>query len=433
MQDKYYATEKASLFGYIEFESGAEISLNERDNVCYILAVDNNNRVTGTSVVYNPKIITEAGVFALTSTPGVEYKATEIEVNNSLASGDKYLYKVGYYTPYYDEDLTNFGCTPWNGTDVIYADNGVTLVVYEVNAENKVRKYGHVVVKSYTPSLKLVNVTSEATDKIYETKLTIQTPLSNPNNKWYYSQVHGAIPEFVYGETVPTSYIVNTSANLTFEGIVSGTVFQFLEADSSKAIIGTGTVTAKSKNAYLEQLAVVPRWGSTKGTFNITVTPAKESGNTYMIAKGNRPLHYDEFVGDLFEIWDGISDIPGYEEGEIMTLVEADAFTYHARKISVVSATPKPYELAPLEVISRAGTREGFTRIIVSPAKETGNEYRYKIADTAVPVVLEQDVSSWILWNGSVEIATTNGKVITMVEANNNLACKCGTATVRVN
>jgi len=433
MQDKYYYTERASLFGYIEFESGSEITLSERDNVCYILAVDNANRVTGTSVVYNPKIVLEAGVFTLTSEPGVEYRATQVMPNNSLDEGDKYLYKVGYYTPYYGEDLTNFGATPWNGSDIIYADDGVTLVVYETDSNNRVRKYGHVVVRSYTPSLKLVNVSSEATDVIYESKLVISTPLSNPNNSWYYNPVRGSLPEVKYGDTVPNIYTISNSPNITLEGIAPGTIYHFVEATSDKSIIGSGFVTIKSKNAYLEQLAIVPRWGSAKGTFNIDVTPARQTRNTYMIAKGNRPLHYDEYVGDIFTVWDGISDIAGYSDGEIMTLIEADAITFFAKKIGIVSAKPKPYDLAPLEVVSRIGTRDGFTRIYVTPIKETGNEYKYKIADTAVPVVLEQDVSSWLSWNGSTEISAANGKVLTLVEANNNLACKYGTVTVRSN
>lgn len=87
--------------------------------------------------------------------------------------------------------------------------------------------------------------------------------------------------------------------------------------------------------------------------------------------------------------------------------------------------------LGTLTVTSAAGTASGSTHITVSPAKATGNLYKYKAAAAATEVTYGQNVQTWQAWDGSADITATSGQVITVVEADSGYkALKAGSATV---
>ena len=87
--------------------------------------------------------------------------------------------------------------------------------------------------------------------------------------------------------------------------------------------------------------------------------------------------------------------------------------------------------LGTLTVNSVAGTASGDTKVTVTPAKSSGNLYKYKIADTATTVIYGQNVQTWSAWDGSADITATTGKVITIVECDSTYkAIKAGNATV---
>lgn len=84
-----------------------------------------------------------------------------------------------------------------------------------------------------------------------------------------------------------------------------------------------------------------------------------------------------------------------------------------------------------LTVTSAAGTATGDTAITVSPAKASGNIYKYKVADTATSVAFDENVASWNDWDGDDDITAATGKKITIVEATAaGFARKAGSATV---
>ena len=96
--------------------------------------------------------------------------------------------------------------------------------------------------------------------------------------------------------------------------------------------------------------------------------------------------------------------------------------------------TPTPGELGTLTVTSEAGANEGDTAITVSPEKEEGNVYKYKIADDVTEVTYDMNVQNWSAWDGEAEITAESGKIITMVEATSDYkARKAGNATVVAN
>lgn len=88
-------------------------------------------------------------------------------------------------------------------------------------------------------------------------------------------------------------------------------------------------------------------------------------------------------------------------------------------------------EIGTLTVASVAGTASGDTKITVTPTKETGNAYYYKVATAETEVTYGQYVGGWNAWNGTADITAQTGKVITVVEADaETKAVKAGHATV---
>ena len=92
-------------------------------------------------------------------------------------------------------------------------------------------------------------------------------------------------------------------------------------------------------------------------------------------------------------------------------------------------------EIGVLSVQSVAGSDTGDTMIVVTPVKDRGNTYVYKTgASVTLPAydeVCDTSSGGWTAWNGTDEIAATNGQQIVVAEvAAGNKARKAGKATV---
>lgn len=87
--------------------------------------------------------------------------------------------------------------------------------------------------------------------------------------------------------------------------------------------------------------------------------------------------------------------------------------------------------LGKLTLTSAAGTASGSTKLTVSPAKTSGNSYKYKVGASAADVTYGQNVQNWTAWNGTADITAATGQVITVVECDSAYkAVKAGSATV---
>ena len=105
-----------------------------------------------------------------------------------------------------------------------------------------------------------------------------------------------------------------------------------------------------------------------------------------------------------------------------------------------IPVLPDPYgmviatvntDVGNLTVTSAAGTTSGTTKVTVSPAKESGNLYKYKVGDAAESVTSGQNVKTWTAWDGTADITAATGKTITIVECGSDYkALKAGSATV---
>jgi len=91
--------------------------------------------------------------------------------------------------------------------------------------------------------------------------------------------------------------------------------------------------------------------------------------------------------------------------------------------------------LAPLTLVSVAGTVEGETAVYVNPVIEAGHSYKYKTdASVELPAFDAVLTTGWTAWDGADGIAAVTGNqiVIVEVETSTNKAKKAGRATVTV-
>lgn len=88
--------------------------------------------------------------------------------------------------------------------------------------------------------------------------------------------------------------------------------------------------------------------------------------------------------------------------------------------------------LTELTVTSAAGTASGDTKITVSPAKATGNSYKYKVGTNPALPVPEQNIKAgYTAWNGTADITAATGQKIVVVEVDGESKCvAAGIATV---
>ena len=104
---------------------------------------------------------------------------------------------------------------------------------------------------------------------------------------------------------------------------------------------------------------------------------------------------------------------------------------YNPSSLWIATVIDNSSTLKPLTVTSAAGTASGTTKLTVTPAKASGNMYKYKAAASATPVIYGQNVQTWTAWNGTDDITATTGQVVTVVECGSDYkAVASGSATV---
>jgi hypothetical protein len=88
--------------------------------------------------------------------------------------------------------------------------------------------------------------------------------------------------------------------------------------------------------------------------------------------------------------------------------------------------------LGTLTVNSAAGSKSGYTKVTITPAKaNAGNAYKYKVASSETAVDYGQNVKNWSAWDGESDITAATGQVITVVECDSTYkALSAGHATV---
>lgn len=95
------------------------------------------------------------------------------------------------------------------------------------------------------------------------------------------------------------------------------------------------------------------------------------------------------------------------------------------------TVNPKP-ALGELEVTTTEGENVGETIVTVTPAKQDGNSYKYKVAASPTMPVYDQVCSSgYTNWDGTAAITAASGQTLVLVEVDgDNKAKAAGSAAV---
>lgn len=351
----------------------------------------------------------------IASSPGTLLGATTLTIYPEKSEDSKYYYKEGII---FDTklDLTNFsqeGYTEWDGTTDISLENGISIYLVEVSTDNKVLRGGSTVINVRKKSLEYLSISSVEGTKANETILTISPTIESGNKYIYKESDLYTYPQ--YDELIDTTYYEEYDPESSFI-IEDGTRIIIIEVSSDNKARKAGYVTVQSKKPYIESLLIDSVEGEVTGYTKLNVSPEKENLNIYVYMKGITPLKYDQDVSSL-TYWDGSSEINGFENDDIITVVECTS-GYKARKSGSVSAVVKGVELIIFTLFTYKGQKGGCTLITVSNSLKEGDKYKYSFVDSLPE--LYQDLSTWSDWDGESEIPATNGDTICIAEVNSS-------------
>lgn len=114
-----------------------------------------------------------------------------------------------------------------------------------------------------------------------------------------------------------------------------------------------------------------------------------------------------------------IDDVPGNTIAEVIDVI---AKNYQGTA---------PLILGELTVASVTGSAQGKTKLTVTPALTAGNSYRYKIDPSGVELPeRNEDLSSWVSWDGTSEIEAEDGHKICVCEVDSNFYALKGGVTI---
>nr|DAU58479.1 MAG TPA: major capsid protein [Caudoviricetes sp.] len=163
-------------------------------------------------------------------------------------------------------------------------------------------------------------------------------------------------------------------------------------------------------------------------------------GKIAATAAGNIVCYYvDAAAADINDAFSFTTDETGligiHESSDYDNLTAKDTVVagmeLFAERIDGIVVGAISTTLGALTVASAAGKTSGTTKLTVTPAKGAGSAYKYKIGEAAATVAAGDDVSGWDTWDGTSDVTATNGKTITVVEADTlGAATAAGSATV---
>lgn len=163
-------------------------------------------------------------------------------------------------------------------------------------------------------------------------------------------------------------------------------------------------------------------------------------GKIAATAAGNIVCYYvDAAAADINDAFSFTTDETGligiHESSDYDNLTAKDTVVagmeLFAERIDGIVVGAISTTLGALTVASAAGKTSGTTKLTVTPAKGAGSAYKYKVGEAAATVAAGDDVSGWDTWDGTSDVTATNGKTITVVEADTlGAAIAAGSATV---
>lgn len=432
--EKFYGIDQEGN-QFLLWDQEHEIVLDDNnDPRVYVIVVDNDDYVVGANSAKSKAGFIANTLYMESEAVDDVYDRTKIIVLGNLAPGDIYCYMEGTYRPMYNESIVGKPVSSWDGVSLISAKNRAIYTFFETTIDYKVRKYGNVVANVNIREISNIGLTSTATETDLESVIVISTPKHDPINQWFYKFVEDTtLPK--YGDDIDSTYISTDNAQFNVYK-KDGTKMIVVEYNAVEKIIAAGSITIQSKDPHVKIICLKSEVGTNLGyTKVIVVSPPKDDGNTYLYTKGNAPIVYGDVLRGWAQ-WNGTEEIAGFKENDLITVAEVTADNFEVRKVGVVGANPRPLELLPLTLTSQQGSFERYTFVTVSPML-SAYDHVYRYAFNVHEPELYDDVSSWMLWDGSSEIYVEDdyGIYPTLVVAEctaDNLVLKTGSVLARV-
>ena len=412
----------ASILEWTAWNGADEIQATNGATLAVVEATAEGNAVAGgtvTVVATQAEVEPEPELILLnvSSAEGTNVGFTVITVNdNTLEGANKYVYSATETLPTYNQDLSTW--TAWNGTDEIEAATGTKICVAEVTSANLAVKAGVVTVtakeEEIEPQLGSLTVTCAEGQQVGYTKITVEPTLTVGNK--YYTKENGELPSTWHQDMTSGDW---TEWNGTDEvQATDATPITVVEttAEGLAEKAGTGTTDVKPEpEPELGTLTLSAQDGTLMYSTKITVTEPKveETDQYFYKAQEEKPV-YGESVLE-WTSWDGTSDIV-VDNGTTLCIVEATQ-----EGTAVAAGTVVADCRQNLSVVSEpSDTTVGNTKITIFPEKTGDNVYFWKLAEQEEQVTLPnrgESVSDWTSWDGSEELAISNGSVAMFAEA----------------
>lgn len=426
-----------SVLEWTAWNGADEIQATNGATLAVVEATAEGNAVAGgtvTVVAKQEEVEPEPELVLLnvSSAEGTNVGFTVITVNDNTLEGDnKYVYSATETLPTYNQDLSTW--TAWNGTDEIEAATGTKICVAEVTSANLAVKAGVVTVtakeEEIEPQLGSLTVTCAEGQQVGYTKITVEPTLTVGNK--YYTKENGELPSTWHQDMTSGDW---TEWNGTDEvQATDATPITVVEttAEGLAEKAGTGTTDVKPEpEPELGTLTLSAQDGTLMYSTKITVTEPKveETDQYFYKAQEEKPV-YGESVLE-WTSWDGTSDIV-VDNGTTLCIVEATQ-----EGTAVAAGTVVADCRQNLSVVSEpSDTTVGNTKITITPAKTGDNVYFWKLAEQEEQVTLPnrgESVADWTSWDGSEELAISNGSVAMFAEASaEGIVYAAGYATIQ--
>jgi hypothetical protein len=179
-------------------------------------------------------------------------------------------------------------------------------------------------------------------------------------------------------------------------------------------------------------LVVTTAAGANPGETVITVLPTYPDAGckyVYAIDPTTTPV---AVIGEVLTTWTDFTNNSTYEipNGYKLTVASVNQATY--KVVGFGSTTVVANTGTALTVVSEAGTSTGKSKITITPAAGTGESFVYKVDSAAIPVNINDDLSTWTAIASGDEITATSGQYITvgLVNDTTKLALGSGSAVV---
>ena len=426
-----------SVLEWTAWNGTDEIQATNGATLAVVEATAEGNAVAGgtvTVVAKQEEVEPEPELILLnvSSAEGTNVGFTVITVNDNTLEGDnKYVYSATETLPTYNQDLSTW--TAWNGTDEIEAATGTKICVAEVTSANLAVKAGVVTVtakeEEIEPQLGSLTVTCAEGQQVGYTKITVEPTLTVGNK--YYTKENGELPSTWHQDMTSGDW---TEWNGTDEvQATDATPITVVEttAEGLAEKAGTGTTDVKPEpEPELGTLTLSAQDGTLMYSTKITVTEPKveETDQYFYKAQEEKPV-YGESVLE-WTSWDGTSDIV-VDHGTTLCIVEATQ-----EGTAVAAGTVVADCRQNLSVVSEpSDTTVGNTKITITPEKTGDNVYFWKLAEQEQQITVPnrgESVADWTSWDGSEELALSNGSTVMFAEASaEGVVYAAGYATIQ--